>query len=50
MKVGDKSAAADSFRKAEEAGFKSKSLHPLEQPLYDQLLKRLPQDLRRAQR
>jgi tetratricopeptide (TPR) repeat protein len=50
LKIGDKVAAADSFRKAEEAGFDPKSLHSLERSSYQQLLKQMPADARRAQR
>lgn len=50
MKLGDKSSAVDSYRKADEAGFNPRLLHTLEQPAYQQLLKQLPQDSRRAQR
>jgi tetratricopeptide (TPR) repeat protein len=50
LKIGDKVAAADSFRKAEEAGFDPKSLHSLERTSYERLLKQMPADARRAQR
>ena len=50
LKTGDKLAAAESLRKAEEAGFDPKSLHSLESNSYQLLKKQMPADSRRAQR
>ncbi|HLJ10862.1 MAG TPA: tetratricopeptide repeat protein, partial [Planctomycetaceae bacterium] len=50
LKIGDKPRAAESFRKAEDAGFDPKSLHSLERSGYEQLLKQLGTDKRRANR
>lgn len=48
MRDGDKVQAAEWFRKAEQAGLDPKSLHALERPGYDELLKKLPQNRRRG--
>ncbi|MBY0375506.1 MAG: tetratricopeptide repeat protein, partial [Bryobacteraceae bacterium] len=48
LRVGNAEAAAQALRDAQAAGFDPKSLHPLEQPGYDELLKGLGGDNRRA--
>lgn len=50
LKVEDKDQAADSFAKAEQAGLDPKTLHSFERVGYEELLKKLPRDNRRAQR
>ncbi|HLJ09609.1 MAG TPA: hypothetical protein VKU82_00395, partial [Planctomycetaceae bacterium] len=47
-RVGEKDAAAESLRLAEEAGFDPTALHPLEKSDYEKLLNSLPQSKKRA--